>query len=57
MACRITLFDPSENKVIKTLVINDIYKIAEERVKELNEKLNEKGNKKELYWKVTTIMN
>jgi len=57
MACIISLFDPTTNKIIKTSRINDIYRIAEERVKELNKKLNEKGNKKELYWKVTTINN
>mgnify|MGYP006889060389 CR=1 FL=1 len=55
MACIISLIDPSKQKIVKTSTVDVNYAIAEKRVKQLNEKLNEKPNKKELFWVVTTI--
>jgi len=55
MACIISLIDPSKNKCIKTLAVDENYLTAEVKVKELNIKLNEKENKKELFWSVTEI--
>jgi len=55
MACIISLIDPSKQKIVKTSTVDENYAGAEKRVKQLNEKLNEKPNKKELFWVVTTI--
>jgi len=55
MACIISLIDPSKQKIVKTSTVDVNYAMAEKRVKQLNEKLNEKPNKKELFWVVTTI--
>ena len=55
MACIISLIDPSNQKIVKTSTINENYSGAEQKVKQLNEKINEKPNKKELFWVVTTI--
>lgn len=55
MAYIISLIDPSKNKIVKTLTIDENYAGAEKRVELLNEKLNKKPNKKELFWVVTTI--
>ena len=54
MACIISLIDPRQ-KIVKTSTVDENYAGAEKRVKQLNEKLNEKPNKKELFWVVTTI--
>lgn len=55
MSCIISLFDSSKNDIVKSLRIEEIPRVAEERVAKLNEKLNKKPNKKDLYWKVTVI--
>ena len=55
MACIISLIEPSKNKIVKSSTVDENYAGAEKRVKQLNEKLNEKPNKKELLWVVTTI--
>jgi hypothetical protein len=55
MACIISLIDPSKNKIVKTLTVDENYAGAEKRVEQLNEKLNKKPSKKELFWVVTTI--
>lgn len=55
MSCIISLFDSSTNEIVKSLRIEEIPRVAEERVAKLNEKLNKKPNKKDLYWKVTAI--
>ena len=55
MACIISLIDPSKEKIVKTSTVDENYAGAEKRVKQLNKKLNEKPNKKELFWVVTTI--
>ena len=55
MACIISLIDPSNQKIVKTLTVEENYSGAEQKVKQLNEKINEKPNKKELFWVVTTI--
>ena len=55
MACIISLIDQSKQKIVKTSTVDGNYAGAEKRVKQLNEKLNEKPNKKELFWVVTTI--
>ena len=50
-----SLINPNTDKVVKTLYINATYKESEDIVKQLNEKLSEKTNKKELYWAITAI--
>ena len=55
MDCIISLIDPSKQKIVKTSTVDVNYAMAEKIVKQLNEKLNEKPNKKELFWVVTTI--
>ena len=55
MACIISLINPSNEKIVKTSTVDENYAGAEKKVKQLNEKLNEKPNKKELFWVVTTI--
>lgn len=50
-----SLINPNTDKVVKTLYINATYKESEDIVKQLNEKLNEKTNRKELYWTITAI--
>jgi hypothetical protein len=55
MACIISLVDPTKDKIVKTSIVYENYAGAEKRVKQLNEKLNKKPNKKELFWVVTTI--
>jgi hypothetical protein len=50
-----SLINPNTDKVVKTLYINATYKESEDIVKQLNEKLSEKTNKKELYWTITGI--
>jgi hypothetical protein len=55
MACSVALINPQKNKIVKTKTIDDIYRNVEQKVFEMNNKLNQKGNKKELYWKVLNI--
>jgi hypothetical protein len=55
MACIISLIDPTKQKITKTSTVDENYAGAEKKVKQLNEKLNEKPNKKGLFWVVTTI--
>ncbi len=55
MRCTIELIDPNTNKIVKTNYIESNYFGAENRAKELNDKMNKKGNNKALYWKVTAI--
>jgi len=50
-----SLINPNTDKVVKTLYINATHKESEDIVKQLNEKLSEKTNKKELYWTITGI--
>ena len=51
MACIISLINPSNEKIVKTSTVDENYAGAEKKVKQLNEK----PNKKELFWVVTTI--
>lgn len=53
MNCRIELINPKDNKIVKSEILNDTYKICEERVSKRNEILKNKGSEK--YWKVQTI--
>ena len=55
MACKIELINPQKNKVIKSNIIDNSFKDAQDRVDKLNEKLNSKPNKKELFWVVSII--
>jgi len=55
MACVISLIDPNKNKVLKSLKIDDNYKNAENRVQELNKKINKKESNNPRFWSVTTI--
>ena len=49
MACVISLIDPNKNKVLKSLKIDDNYKNAENRVQELNKKINKKDFAEEVF--------
>lgn len=53
MACIISLIDPTKNKAVKTLIVDENYANAEKKVEELNKKM--KPNKKGFFWSVTTI--
>lgn len=55
MACKIELINPENNKSIKFKIIDESFKNAQDRVDELNLKLNSKPNKKELFWVVSII--
>ena len=55
MACIISLIDPTNEKIVKTLTVYENYASSEKQAKQLNIKLNEKPNKKGLFWVVTTI--
>jgi predicted transcriptional regulator len=56
MACIISLIDPTKNKAVKTLTIDENYANAEKKVKELNTNISKmKPNKKGFFWSVTTI--
>lgn len=55
MACLIALIDPTKEKTIKSITLDENYLNSEKRVIELNEALNKKLNPKELYWKVIAI--
>lgn len=55
MACKIELINPQKNKSIKFEIIDESFKNAQDRVDKLNEKLNSKPNKKELFWVVSII--
>jgi hypothetical protein len=55
MACIISLIDPTREKITKTSTVDSNYAGAEAKVKQLNAKLNEKPNKKGMFWVVTTI--
>ena len=55
MACVISLIDPNKNKVLKSLKIDDNYKNAENRVQELNKKINKKESNNPRFWSDTTI--
>jgi len=55
MTCIASLFNPENNKIIKTSYIDGTYKEAEEAVIVLNEKLNKKTNIQGKYWKITNI--
>jgi hypothetical protein len=55
MACVISCFYPKNNEIIKSITVDESYLDSEIRAKALNDKLSEKPNKKELYWKVTII--
>ena len=54
MTCELTLFNQNTNKVLKTKKYDCNYAEGEEKVRELNEKLNKKQNNNS-YWKLTTI--
>lgn len=54
MTCELTLFNGQTNKVLKTKKYDCNYSEGEEKVKELNEKLNKKQNNN-TYWKLTAI--
>ena len=55
MACKIELINPENNKSIKFEIIDESFKTAQDRVDELNLKLNSKPNKKELFWVVSIV--
>jgi hypothetical protein len=55
MACLIGLIDPTKNRFVETYTVDGNYLYAENKAKELNEKLNKKPNPKEMYWSVTHI--
>ena len=54
MTCELSLFNKDTNKVIKTNIYDCNYSEGEEKVRELNAKLNKKKNNNS-YWKLTTI--
>ena len=54
MTCELSLFNTDTNKVLKTRIYDCNYSEGEEKVRELNEKLNKKQNNNS-YWKLTTI--
>jgi len=51
----ISLIDPTKSKIVKTATVDENYAGAEKKVKQLNTKLNQKPNKKGLFWVVTAI--
>lgn len=55
MTCIASLFNPENNRIIKTSYIDGTYKEAEEAVIVLNEMLNKKPNVQGKYWKITNI--
>jgi hypothetical protein len=55
MTCIASLFNPENNRIIKTSYIDGTYKESEEAVIVLNEKLNKKPNVQGRYWKITMI--
>ena len=55
MACIASLIDPTKNKSVKTWSINESYKIAESLIKNKNEQLNKKPNKKGLFYVITNV--
>ena len=54
MTCELSLFNTNTNKVLKTNIYDCNYSEGEEKVRELNAKLNKKKNNNS-YWKLTTI--
>lgn len=55
MACIISLFDPTKNKITKHQTVSGYYLETEKTVSRLNQKLNKKPNPKGIYWKITAI--
>ena len=53
MACRIELINPKNNKTEKVIIMDDIYRVCEERISEMNGKL--KKNNSDKYYNITQI--
>ena len=55
MACIISLFDPTKNKITKYQTVSGNYLETEKTASKLNQELNKKPNPKGMYWKITAI--